>query len=385
MFFAFFRMVWLCIFAGLSSAFAASVAVLPTTSRVPEIESIPPEQKREMALCRPDATWGYLHDNAIFVFRDRIFVAWYNCPKGEMIGDSVIRGRWSDDAGKTWSPVRDFVGRKGAEFMYVPPAFGSDGKDLFLFASRMKGPDIVRDCEIFKWNPKSESFVSVGLMGGDFIPNTAMYRRTDGRYMIGGRRCVVGKHPERPTLAVSCTKNPAGKWKFIDLAEERIPGEDLRWGCPEVALSISGKAITAYVRVQDYKVPDGRGLRVFTSSDEGLSWKLADAFPFRVNPAKPAAGVLSDGRRFLIANAREKDNRRSLILWLTDRNSNSFTHAYYVQQGDNERMGLRYEWCYPSTCEYKGELYIVTSTCTDVRVKNSSGLTVIPLKALGGK
>ena len=350
----------------------------------PAVEHFKPGVKREMALERPDATWGYLHDNAIYAFKDRLFVAWYNCPKDEMIGDSVIRGRWSDDAGKTWSDIKLFVGSKGAKFMYVPPAFGSDGKNLYLFASRMTGPDVLTDCEIFKWDPKTETFGSVGLMGEKFLPNTAMYRRTDGTFMIGGRRWV-GKGPQnRPTLAVSETTDPAGKWRFVDLADEKIPGEGIPWGCAEVALSIEGKDITAYVRVQDYKYPDGKGMRVFESADEGATWKMVANPPFRVNPAKPAAGVLSDGRKYLIANAREKDNRRSLIIWIAEKGSKDFTRAFYVQQGDNPAMGLKYEWCYPSTCEYKGELYVVTSTCTDVRVKNSSGLTIIPLWALDG-
>lgn len=338
--------------------------------------------RREVVLARPDAEWKYLHDNAIFEFKGRLFVAWYNCPAAEMIDASVIRGRWSDDAGRTWSETQTFAGRKGGEFMYVPPAFGSDGKDLYLFASRMTGVDIVRDCEIFKWNAESETFTSVGLMGGDFIPNTAMYARTDGRFMIGGRRCVVGKQPGRPTLAVSETGDPAGKWRFIDIAEETVPGEIYEWGCPEVALAIEGKAITAYVRVQDYKIPDGLGMRVFESCDEGSTWNMVANPPFRVNPAKPAAGILSDGRRYLIANAREKDNRRSLIIYVADKDSKDFSHAWYVQQGDSKCTGLRFEWCYPSVCEYRGELYIVTSTCTDVRVKNSSGLTVIPINNL---
>ena len=63
-----------------------------------------------------------------------------------------------------------------------------------------------------KWDPKTETFGSVGLMGEKFLPNTAMYRRTDGTFMIGGRRWV-GKGPlNRPTLAVSETKDPSGKW-----------------------------------------------------------------------------------------------------------------------------------------------------------------------------
>jgi hypothetical protein len=45
--------------------------------------------------------YDFLHDTAIVDHKGTLLAAWYNCPKGEMIGESVIRGRRSQDAGKT--------------------------------------------------------------------------------------------------------------------------------------------------------------------------------------------------------------------------------------------------------------------------------------------
>ncbi|MCQ2388515.1 MAG: family 78 glycoside hydrolase catalytic domain [Kiritimatiellae bacterium] len=362
---------------------------------VPAIERFKPGVVETRALARPDAQFGYLHDNAIFAFKGRLWAAWYNCPKSEMIGNSVIRGRWSDDGGETWSPVKIFAGDPNAKpdeakgaFMYVPPAFGSDGKDLYLFASRMIGPDVVRDCEIFKWDAAGERFVSAGLMGADFIPNAAMQARTDGKWMIAGRRYVPRTSARwaksRPTLAISETVDPAGKWRFSDISDEYVPGTKQVYQCSEPGLIAEGRRLTAFVRCSDYGAPGGCGLRVHESLDEGETWKLLPNLPFRVSPAKPAAGVLSDGRRYLIANTKEEGGqygRRTLAIWLGEKGGRDFTRAFYLQQGDCPAANLRFEWCYPSACEFEGKLYVLASTSTDVNVKNSSGLTVVPLAA----
>ena len=350
----------------------------------PVLETLAPSVKREISPMGPDGTFNYLHDNAIFAFKGRLFAAWYNCPRAEMVGTSLIRGKWSDDDGRTWSEVKVFADNSDGK-MRVPPAFGSDGKDLYLFASQMTGVDVVVDCEIYRWDAARESFASVGLMGAKFLPNTAMSRRTDGRWMIGGRRVVVGKKPGRPCLAVSETADPAGKWMMKDIAEERVPdAAGQTWGCPEVALVAEGRNLTAYVRVQDRKDTAGLGHRVFVSSDEGETWRLTAPLPFALEPAKPAAGILSDGRRYLIANPRA-EKRNALAIWLAPRGSTEFTEAYYLQRGDSAAMQCGKDWCYPSVIEHKGELYVITSTRSfrEATPRDSSGLTIVPIAKLG--
>ncbi len=372
----------------MKTALAAALAAAPVcnalaASAVPAPAPLAPAAKREACLMRPDADFAYLHDNAVFAFRGRLFAAWYNCPQGEMIGTSVIRGKWSDDKGATWSDVKLFAGGDDG-FMRVPPAFGTDGESLYLFASRMAGVDIVRDCEIYRWDAAAEKFESAGLMGFAFLPNTAMTRRTDGRWMIGGRRNEKGRgdQPLRPCIAVSETASVTGKWTFRDIAEETIPGEgDAKWGCPEVALLADGRELTAFVRIQDRGREGGLGHRVFTSVDEGETWSLAPSLPFALEPAKPAAGMLSDGRRYLVANPRA-EGRNALVIWLAEKGAKDFSKAYYLQKGASEATGCGFEWCYPSVIEYEGELYVIASTCTGVKVKNSSGLTIVKVGAL---
>ena len=68
---------------------------------------------RKEVLCRPDGEYGFLHDCAVISFKGTLFAAWYNCPEGEMVGKSVIRGRRSEDGGKTWSEIFTLAGGDG--------------------------------------------------------------------------------------------------------------------------------------------------------------------------------------------------------------------------------------------------------------------------------
>jgi hypothetical protein len=66
----------------------------------------------------------FLHDPAIEFHLGRLFAAWYNCPKQEIVGESLIRGRRSSDGGLTWSAL-DIIAEdtQGHGVHYVPAQF----------------------------------------------------------------------------------------------------------------------------------------------------------------------------------------------------------------------------------------------------------------------
>ena len=86
-------------------------------------------------LCYPDGAkdvmvhlggadgYNFLHDSAIVEHKGVLLAAWYNCPQGEMAGQSLIRGRRSHDGGRTWSEVEVIASdRKQQGILYVPVA-----------------------------------------------------------------------------------------------------------------------------------------------------------------------------------------------------------------------------------------------------------------------
>ena len=63
------------------------------------------EGTSDSVIHRPDEQYRFLHDNAVVCHEGTFFAAWYNCPQHEIEEESRIRGRRSNDRGRTWSPV----------------------------------------------------------------------------------------------------------------------------------------------------------------------------------------------------------------------------------------------------------------------------------------
>jgi hypothetical protein len=150
--------------------------------------------------------YNFLHDSAIVQHKGNLFAAWYNCPRGEMVGESLIRGRRSQDGGHTWSGVETIasdVRKQG--IMYVPVAFLSHGGTLYAFITNMKGgPDLVHDCEAFVLDEKTNAWTSRGFIAGPFLPNCTPQRMTDGSYIMAGRMADQrGRKPTIPAVAIS--------------------------------------------------------------------------------------------------------------------------------------------------------------------------------------
>lgn len=164
--------------------------------------------------------YDFLHDSAIVEHQGVLFAAWYNCPRGEMVGGSLIRGRRSQDGGRTWSGVEVIASdhrRQG--IMYVPVAFLSHGSTLYAFVTNMKGgPDLVYDCEAFVLDQKAPAWISRGFIAGQLrarafarrINRLAVSSQYEGVLMLEFRPGAA-----EPTVLwkASASTDPERQWK----------------------------------------------------------------------------------------------------------------------------------------------------------------------------
>lgn len=325
---------------------------------------------RKQVLSRPDGEFSFLHDNAIVEHRGKLYVAWYNCPVGEMKGRSVIRGLVSEDKGTSWSGVKTWIEDPTGKWLYVPPAWGSDGTNLVMFVTRMTGPDRVHDCEVFKLNESDGVFGSIGLMGRPFLPNTSAIRLSSGRWIIGGRRSdKPGELPVVPAVAISAARELEGPWRVVDIGGKLLP-DSTPYIFPETALRVTGHVVEAYVRGVDSSL----GMVRYRSVDDGEHWQDPDPLPFPLSAVKSAAGTLPDGRRFLVANPM-LGGRGSLVLYLGGRDTDGYEKAVLLAQGPDSELDAQPEWSYPSAC-VQGDLLHVVYTSG----KRASVLCTIPWK-----
>lgn len=309
---------------------------------------------------RPEAGFGFLHDCMITKYHGKIYTAWYNCPEGEMQGDSVIRGRISADDGNIWSEVKTFAQDQSKQFMYVPPAFGicPQNDHLYLIATRMAGADLVHDFEIFELDEETESFHFVRRIDSPFLPNTPVYRMKNGKLIMGGRVSRnVDDYPVYTAVAISDSGRIDDDWRIVEICPF-YKGFDGWNYLPETCLSIyDDGSIIAFVR-HDCRYP-----QLYESADSGETWTPSQVHDIPVGNSKLFSGILSDGRSYLITNLAGQQ-RDTLALFLSKPGERTFSDAWLLRNGNDETLNATPEWSYPAAVEDGGYLYVV---CTSAK------------------
>ncbi len=328
-------------------------------------ERIPEEKNAEaMILYRgaDDPGYKFLHDCAVTAYHGRLYAAWYNCPEGEMAGSSVIRGRVSGDGGKTWDAVRTLAADPENKYMYVPPAFGVCPKTdkLYLLVSRMTGCDVMKDWEIFILDEKSGDWTKVRTLPQPFLPNTPVFRRSDGKLIIGGRVSPEpGTCPEIPAAAISDSGAIDAPWRIVRI-QDMVKAPDRGNPFPETALIADGMDVTAFVR-HDCGEP-----LMYESPDGGETWSEPVYHNIPDGASKVAAGMLSDSSRWILANLPPVSGvRRSMLaLYRTEPGKKEFTRVSWLRNGIDPELDAVPEWSYPAAVEQNGYLYVM---CTSAK------------------
>lgn len=320
--------------------------------------------------------FNFLHDVAITEFQGTLFAAWYNCPNGEMEGASVIRGRRSTDQSKTWSDVEVIAAdRANQGVMYVPIAFGQVGGQLYGFVSNMIGPDLVTRCEVFVYpgaEAPGEPWESKGFIAESFLPNSAAQRLPGGNYLIAGRVAdAPGTKPETPAVALSRGEDFIAPWEVVRLqADKRLPdGHELRY--PETTVIVEDDGLLAFVR------NDGGNGLVYTGDPTGRTWSTPHTANFRIGSAKPYAGTLSTGQRYLFYTTPTPGYRELLTMAISKPGERRFSKVWQIHDGPDGALGVGPEWSYPCAYETSGNLYVVYTS-----EKRHAMLAIIPVASL---
>lgn len=318
--------------------------------------------------------YRFLHDSAIVEHKGTLFAAWYNCPRGEMVGESVIRGRRSQDGGRNWSDAEVIASdRNHRGILYVPVTFLSLGGKLYGFVTNMKGgPDRVWNCEAFVLEESTNRWTSRGFITGPFLPNCAAQRLADGNLLMAGRMAEEpGQQPTIPAVAISQGHRVTEPWRLVRLLPTGKLPDGRRLGCPETTALVDGAEVTALVRRED-----GNSL-VFVSRDQGRSWSEPKEHNFAMEPSKIYAGTLSTGQRYVLCNVPCGSRRSLLVIAVSRPGEKMLSKVWKIRDGYSAALGAGPEWSYPCAIEFDGKLGIVYTS-----EKHHCVLTTIPMKSL---
>nr|HML45214.1 exo-alpha-sialidase [Clostridia bacterium] len=296
----------------------------------------------------------FLHDTAVVTHQGRLLVAWYNSTVAEIVGRSMIRGRWSEDGGCSWGPVFTLSEDDGQGLHHVPVDLISHQGTLYALISKMKSHDRPVSFDLHRMEADG-SWHFVRQIAGSFIANTPPLPLRDGRHIILGRADrMPGGHPEVPAALISQSGALDGAWRlspFFNLDNPGLYGLQ----CPETTAWVEGDDITAFVRCDD-----GRPHSVFVSRDAGETWEGPFVNPLPMAISKITAGNLLDGRRYIAYNAllpgQSAWSREHLLLCVAASEQPLLAKAFTLLRGHEDAFDRPGGWSYPSVHEANGLL-----------------------------
>lgn len=336
------------------------------------VQAQPNPALRAQIVHRADREFPFLHDTMVAQLGGRLLMAWYNCSEDEIVGRTVIRGRWSQDGGATWLEPEIICedAREGCHM--VPVTFSEYDGQIWAYVTRMTAHDrpVGYVCAAYdgeRWRIREEREAPVLL-------NT-LPQKAEGRWIVGGRMSAAkGELPLIPIVALAVPGAPA-EWTIVKLPGPWNRGEyPLQY--PETALLVDGSRVDAVVR------SDAGPMGCFTSLNGGQSWSEMRPCGLPVAPSKMYGGTLPDGRQYLIYNelTAQKDRSR-LVLALRNGAESPFEQAWLLADGYNKALDAGPYWHYPCACAADGRLYI-SCTASGQSVVRHAALFTLPLDAI---
>ena len=218
----------------------------------------------------------------------------------------------------------------------------------------MNGNDNMLGMDWYVLDPATKKFnICRKVRDGVKMHNNVM-KLPNGKLITPIRIGQVGHAPLVNAVWISDSgKIDTLDWRIVQTGKDnKLPNGQIN-GCPENSLMRIGNTLYMFVRNDYNNVP-----LVYISNDLGETW--SDMYTTDIpmaSPTKIAAGTLSDGRGYIVANI-DKTARRKLALYVTEKNSAQITKQMVLFDDTAPVFSGAHAAHYPSVWEAGGKLYI---------------------------
>ncbi len=335
-----------------------------------------------------ESEYKFMHETAIGFCGDELIYGWYNNPEKELTGKTIQRARRSLDFGASWSEP-EIVMDKGSDQgrMYVGLQFFSVADELFLLTNLENGAERPVNCLLAKYDRQTRQWKEINAIAERFLAMQAPVVNDKGDFVVSGSYAVKPNQTFASTPAVAISQGAAvdKPWRIV-----RLDSNDKVNIFAETGVIVDGRYALAVTRREDSPFPN-----FYESVDYGETWRAIENKTFPATHSKFAAGVFSDGTRYIAFNyptfQRTDDgnvdlktidysSRDSLALAIARPGEDAFSHAYMISDpSTSNRLAASH---YPCVVEHDGWVYVsYTGTFVDKPLRVGA-LTKFPLKSL---
>ena len=331
--------------------------------------------------------YKFMHETAIGFCDNELFFGWYNNPELELQGKTIQRVRRSLDNGETWTEPELVMDRDSLGEMCVGLQFFSLDGNFYLLSNLESEAERPIHCLLSRYDRTNRDWDPVAPIAERFLAMQAPVQNERGDYVASGSFAPLPGQifASTPAALVSRGNDVDKTWRLI-----RLDSNDQVNVFAETSVIVEGKNALAVTRREDSPFPN-----FYESIDYGENWRRVENKSFPAVHSKFAAGIFSDGTRYIAFNLpefeRESDgsfnrdsfdysSRDSLAIAVASKGESAFSRAYMISNPETPcRLA---ESHYPCVVERDGWVYVsYTGKYVDKPLRVGA-LTKFPLEAL---
>lgn len=331
---------------------------------------------------QPRDGYTFLHGVGLAWHKGRLFASFGHNKGEENTVSEEAHYRVSEDAGATWGPLQEIDAGEEENLAVSHGVFLSHNDSLWAFHGAYYNSMDRIHTRAYKFDDATNQWRKLGIVLQEgFWPMNQPVRMDDGNWVMPG---FLGKRYSGdkafPAAVAISHGDDFTQWDLIPIPV----GEAITrmWG--ESALYVDGKIVINIARY------GGAAMALAAkSTDFGRTWSPSVVSNLPMTTSKPAAGVLTNGQRYLVCTTVKNNGgkRSPLTIAVSRRGENEFSKAFVIRQsilkdqpGESaERLSLSY----PYAIEHNGKLYVGFSNNGGRRANlNSAELAVIPIGCL---
>ena len=358
-------------------------AELPKAEDLPELKNV--EFHIIKKWDKPSDGYTFLHGVGLGWHKGRLYASIGHNKRAENTVTEEAQFRVSDDEGKTWGPLQVIDAGEQENLAISHGVFLSHEGTLWAFHGAYYGHMKNIHTRAYSLDEKSGEWEDHGtVVEGGFWAMNQPIQMDDGNWIMpGGSFAKYSSDKVFPPAVAISEGDDFTKWKMVSIpVDEEI---HRMWG--ESSLLVDGATVYNIARYGG-----GAQALVAVSEDFGQSWAASEISNLPMATSKPAAGILSNGQRYLVCTTASGNGgkRTPLTIAVSCSGENIFSQVFVIRRSQNSdhpgESADQLSLAYPYAIEHEGRLYVGYSNNGGRKGNlNSAELAVIPIEELAVK